>query len=203
MAAHGSVSRKRFLALAGLSAGAVAAGCGGGEEEERRREARAAADLAIVRHLLDVERITSAFWNQVVERDALAEIDAGELARTMLRNEREHLAILERYERRLGDEPAQRTAPGFADIFAAGPREVLRGGGELADLAAAAYLGQLNRIQDSNLLASVLAIHSVEGRQAAAVNRDAGDDDTVLPDGAFAEPLTMEQVRTQIERFAT
>ena len=44
-------------------------------------------------------------------------------------------------------------------------------GSGLANLAAAAYLGQCNRIQDRNLLASVLAIHSVEGRQAAAVSR--------------------------------
>jgi hypothetical protein len=47
----------------------------------------------------------------------------------------------------------------------------------------------------------VLAIHTVEGRQAAAVNRAAGEDNAVLPGGAFAEPMSMAQVRGRLRRF--
>jgi hypothetical protein len=197
----GAVSRKRFLGLAGVSAGALAAGCGGGAEEERRREARVAADLEIVRFVLGVERVTVRFWEEVVQREAVADQDATGLARTLARNEREHVALLERYERRLGDENEPAEAVTFGEVFAAGGREVLRAGGELANLAAAAYLGQLNRIQDSNLLASMLAIHTVEGRQAAAVNRAAGETALATPGGAFAEPMTMDRLRSRLERF--
>jgi hypothetical protein len=192
------LSRKGLLAAAGAS---LVAACGGDDDAEREREARTAADLEIVRFLLEVETVGTSFWEQVVQRNAVAEVGAADLARQYARNERTHLETLERYERRLGSGPGERPSPNFGEIFAAGPREILRSGAGFANLAAAAYLGQCNRIQDRNLLASVLAIHSVEGRQAAAVSRTAGEGAGVLPDGAFAEPLSMEQVRSRLERY--
>lgn len=192
------LSRKGLLAVAGAS---LVAACGGDDDEAREREARTAADLAIVRFLLGLEAVTTAFWEQVVQRDAVAEVGAAELAASLARNERTHLETLERYERRLGSGRADRPSGNFGEIFAAGPRELLRSGAGLSNLAAAAYLGQCNRIQDRNLLAAVLAIHSVEGRQAAAINRRAGEADGVLPDGAFGEPLSMDQVRSRLERY--
>ena len=195
-----AISRKTLLAAAGAS---LVAGCGGDDDAERR--ARTAADLEIVRFLLGVERITTAFWEQVVQRNAVAEVGAAGLARTLARNERAHLEVLERYERRLAgeDREVDRRRPGFGEIFAAGPREILRSGGDLANIAAAAYLGQANRIQDRNILASVLAIHTVEGRQAAALNRAAGEENMILPGGAFAEPLSMGAVAGRLRRFAS
>lgn len=197
-----TLSRKGFIALAGTSAGAVALGCGGGDDEERAREAREEADLAIVRFLLRVERTTSAFWEQVVQRNTLTDVGATDLANEIARNERSHVDILLRYERRLGTNPSDVPSTDFAGAFAAGPREVLRTGAQMANLASAAYLGQANRIQDRNLLASVLAIHSVEGRQAAAVNDEAQADGEVFPSGAFAEPMSMSQIRSRLERLA-
>ena len=194
------ISRKGLLAVAGAS---LVTACGGDDDEARERQARTAADLEIVRFLLGVETVTTAFWEQVEQRNSLAEIAAGQLAAQVARNERIHLETLERYERRLGSGAiAERPSPNFGEIFAAGPREILRSGAGLSNLAASAYLGQCNRIQDRNLLASVLAIHSVEGRQAAAVNRKAGEGDGVLPSGAFAEPTPMSQVRGRLRRFS-
>jgi Ferritin-like domain len=192
-------TRKGFLAASGAL---VVAGCGGEDDEERAREARAAADLEIVRFLLRVERISTAFWEQVDQRGALEEVGRGALAAAMAANERTHVELLERYERRLARSQETPPTTDFAEIFAAGPREVLRSGGLIANLAAAGYLGQANRIQDSNLLASVLAIHTVEGRQAAAINRAAGEPNAVMPGGAFAEPMGMSQVRGRLRRFA-
>jgi hypothetical protein len=194
------LSRKGLLAAAGAS---LVAACGGDDDEARERQARTAADLEIVRYLLVVEHVGTAFWEQAVQRDAVAEVDAAELARDLARNERTHVDTLARLERRLADgTSAERPSTSFGEIFAAGPREILRSGAELANVAAAAYLGQANRIQDRNLLASVLAIHTVEGRQAAALNRAAGETDSVLPGGAFAEPLSMSAVRSRLKRFA-
>ena len=194
------LSRKALLATAGAS---LVAACGGDDDAERERRARTAADLAIVRFLLDVEAVGTGFWEQVVQRGAVGEVDATGLARDLARNERAHVEVLERYERRLGDARGDRPRTNFGEIFAAGPREILRSGAELGNIAAAAYLGQANRIQDRNLLASVLAIHTVEGRQAAAVNRAAGLEDTILPGGAFAEPLSMGAVRSRLRRYVS
>ena len=193
-----ALTRKGLLAAAGAS---FVAACGGDDDAERERQARTEADLEIVRYLLAVETVGTAFWEQVVQRNAVAEIGASDLASALARNERTHLETLERYERRLGEGRAERPSPNFGEIFAAGPREILRSGAGRANLGAAAYLGQCNRIQDRNLLASVLAIHSVEGRQAAAISRRAGEGAGVLPDGAFAEPLSMSQVRSRLERY--
>jgi hypothetical protein len=195
-----AISRRGALAVAGAS---VLAACGGADDEARKRQARTAADLEIVRFLLSVESVSTAFWEQVVQRGAVDEVGGGDLASLLARNERTHVDTLVRYERRLGSGLAERPTPAFGEIFAAGPREILRSGAGLANLAAAAYLGQCNRIQDRNILASVLAIHTVEGRQAAALNRRAGEADGVLPDGAFAEPLSMSQVRSRLKRYAS
>ena len=197
-----TLSRKGFIALAGASAGAVALGCGGDDDEERAREARTEADLAIVQFLLRVERTTTAFWEQVVQRNTLTDVGANDLATQVARNERAHVDLLLRYERRLGNTASDVPTTDFAGAFAAGPSEVLRTGAQMANLAASAYLGQANRIQDRNLLASVLGIHSVEGRQAAAINDEAGVDGEVFPSGAFAEPVSMSQIRSRLERLA-
>ena len=200
-------SRKAFLALGAAALAGAASGCGG-EDEDEEREERAAADLEIVRYLLRLERVEVAFWEQASQRaGALGE--AGEVARSIARNERQHVEALERWARRLGGDGGEVVRTDFGGVFAAGPEEVLGTGATLENLAAAAYLGQLNRIQDSNLLAAMLAVHSVEGRQAAAVNRLAGRGfslgtgnlEGALPDGAFAEPMTMADVRRQLRRY--
>lgn len=202
------LSRKRFLALAGVSAGTLVAGCGD-DDDERAREARVAADRGIVRYLLRVERVTTSFWEQVAARNALSGTPAAGLVRDIARNEREHVSVLERYARRLGADVGAPPRTDFAEVFAAGPDEVLRTAATLSNLTAAAHLGQANRIQDRNLLASVLAIHSVDGRHAAVTNRLAGRGfslgtgslEGALPDGAFAEPMTIGQVRTRLRRY--
>ena len=201
-------SRRAILAL-GAAAVAGAAGCGG-EDEDEEREARAAADLEIVRYLLRLERVEVAFWEQAAQRaDTLADAGAADLARDIARNERRHVESLERWAARLGSDGGEAVRTDFGSIFAAGPEEVLGTGATLENLAAAAYLGQLNRIQDGNLLAAMLAVHSVEGRQAAAVNRLAGRGfslgtghlEGATPDGAFAEPMSMADVRRELKRY--
>ena len=193
--------------MAGAGAAAFVAGCGGDDDDAR--EQRAAADLELVRYLLRIERVEVAFWEQVDQRGTLRDVGAGDMAAQFARNERGHLEQLERFARKLGFDGTDTVRTDFAGVFAAGPQEALRTGATLENLAAAAYLGQLNRIQDRNLLASVLAIHSVEGRQAAAVNRLAGRGfslgtsqlEGALPDGAFAEPMSMQQVRRTLRRY--
>ena len=199
-------SRRQLLLL---GAGALAAGCGGDDDAREARQARAAADLELVRFLLRLERVEVAFWEQASQRGVLSEVAGPELAGQIARNERQHVEALERWARRLEGDGGEAVRTDFGPIFAAGPEEVLRTGATLENLAAAAYLGQLNRIQDRNLLAAMLGIHSVEGRQAAAVNRLAGRGfslgtgnlEGALPDGAFAEPMSMSDVRGQLRRY--
>ncbi|MDQ3740402.1 MAG: ferritin-like domain-containing protein [Actinomycetota bacterium] len=183
-------------------------GCGG-EGEDEREEERDAADLEIVRFLLEIEDVEAAFWRETESRGNLESVGAGGIAAEVARNEREHVRVLERWARNLGGDRPRSPATAFDAIFEAGPQEVLSAGASLENLSATAYLGQINRIQDRNLLASMLAIHTVEGRQAAALNRLAGRGfslgtgqlEGALPDGAFAEPTDMRTVRTRLRRY--
>ena len=201
------ISRRSLLAAAG-GATLAAAGCGG-EDDDEREEQRDAADLEIVRFLLGLEDVEAAFYEQVEQRGALDTVGAGELARQVARNEREHVGVLERWVRRLGGGRPDMPETDFDSIFSAGSGEVLRAAASLENLSAAAYLGQVNRLQDRNLLAALLAIHTVEGRQAAAINRRAGRGfsagggslEGALPDGAFAEPMDMRDVRLRLRRY--
>jgi hypothetical protein len=186
----------------------VLAACGG-EDEDEREEERDAADLEIVRFLLELEDVEAEFWREAEARGSLSSVGAGDVVGEVARNEREHVAVLERWARRLGGDRPRAPATAVDEIIAAGPQEVLSAGASLENLSAAAYLGQINRIQDRNLLASLLAIHTVEGRQAAAINRLAGRGfslgtgqlEGALPDGAFAEPMDMRTARTRLRRY--
>jgi hypothetical protein len=193
--------RREFLAAAGGAGAVVVAGCGGGDETERR--AREGSDLEIMSFFATFEAIENAFWSEVVERDALATLRGGTtLAIDVERNERRHLEEVEGAVRRLGGEQPQRPRTTFDAVFREGTRAVARAGAVLENLGAAAYLGQANRIQDRVLLAQALAIHTVEGRQAAAVNELAGRGFSgSLPGGPFAEPMTMDAVLARVRRY--
>jgi rubrerythrin len=205
------LTRKRFLAVSGAAGAAALTGCGGDadEDKKREREARLAVDREIVGLALLIEQAEVAFYDQVVEQASLADIGGAGLAAEIMRNERAHLEAMQRWARRLGA-PTEKPKTDFAATFQQGAEAVAGMAGTLENLSAAAYLGQLNRIQDSNLLATALAIHSVEGRQAAAVNRLAGRTyhggsgarlEGSIPDGAFAEPLNIGDVRARLKRL--
>ena len=207
MARPRPISRRALLAVAAPTA--LLAACGG-EDEDDRQEERAAADLEVVRFLLGVEDVESRFWAQAQERGSLESVGVPEsIVASVATNEREHVLVLERWVRRLGGSRPAPPRSALEDIFAAGPQEVISAGATLENLSAAAYLGQINRIQDRNLIASMLAIHTVEGRQAAAINRLAGRGfslgtgqlEGALPDGAFGEPMEMDAVRTRLRRY--
>ena len=201
-------TRRAILAAALAPVPVALVACGGEGEDEREQE-RDAADLEIVRYLLGIEDVESRFWAEAESRGSLESVGAGTVAGDVARNEREHVNVLEKWARELGGSRPKAPATAFDDIFAAGPQEVLSLGASLENLSAAAYLGQINRIQDRNLLASLLAIHTVEGRQAAALNRLAGRGfslgtgqlEGALPDGAFAEPMEMGTARSRLRRY--
>jgi Ferritin-like domain len=84
-------------------------------------------------------------------------------------------------------------------VIEGGEKKVLETAAVVENLGAAAYLGQAPRITSREVLAAALAIHTVEGRHAAALNTVVGK--TIVPDGAFAKPASMAQVLPQVKPF--
>ena len=200
-------SRKRFLRMAGAgAAGALAvaiAACGGGDDESSSQPATARRgpvpspkqDLEIVNYALTLEYLESDFYARVISGGFFSGPDL-ELVRVIADHERQHVEALTAAARRLDGRPARRPRTRF-DVSSR--QEALELAISFEDLGAAAYLGQANRIQSKEVLASALAIHTVEARHAAALNEIGGKSPT--PDGAFAKPMDMNAVLAKAKPF--
>ena len=79
------------------------------------------------------------------------------------------------------------------------PRQVAELAYTVENLGAAAYLGQAANIQSPEVLATALAIHSVEARHAATLGTLVKK--SLTPDGAFAKPADMSTVLAAVKPF--
>ena len=215
-------SRKRFLrGLGGAGAlgafGLVVTACGEDQEEAQRGDARSGGaqdtdagdkggnDLEIVNFALTLEYLEADFYDQALTSGLLSG-DLRDLAATFGKTEQAHVEALEAVASQLG-EPVDPPRTDFS-AFLKGEETLLAALADVENLGAAAYLGAAPAIQDRELLAAALSIHSVEARHAAALNERIGrsfDGETALagsmPHGAFASPMSMQEVRDQIQPF--
>jgi rubrerythrin len=211
-------SRKRFLRMAGGAgaAGALAtltAACGERETPigVTQRDPGTVAefgpgDIGIVNFALLLEYVEQEFYEQVRKSGEVG----GRLAALIddiYANEVEHTRALERVAEQMG-RPIRRPKIEVESVLADGQDAILEESASLENLGAAAYLGQAARISDTQVLAAALSIHTVEARHAAALNELAGrgfSGDGALsgsiPNGAFAKPMTMQQVMKRVRRF--
>ena len=200
------LSRRRFLALTGGvgAAGALLAACGDDDSTTATSATTAAmsdmesqfgaGDLGIVNYALTLEYLEAAFYDDVA-RSGL--FKGAELAtiKAIGKAEQEHVDALTATAKQLGT-PA--TAP-KAEFPLDDAKSVLKLAATVENLGAAAYLGQAANIEDPEILAAALSIHSVEGRHAALLNVLSGQPPS--PDGAFAKPADMQTVLDEVQPF--
>ena len=201
------VSRRRFMALSGGSAAAAfLAACGsdddtttmstaaqtsGGSETEQFGK----GDIGILNYALTLEYLEAAFYADVVMSGLFKGSDLATI-RKFGEEEAEHVTALTAAVKQLGGKPAPKPKTEFPLKSAS---SVLELAGTVENLGAAAYLGQAANIKSPEVLASALAIHSVEGRHAAALNTLLGE--SITPDGAFAKPADVKTVLKSVEPF--
>jgi rubrerythrin len=206
-AAKDPVSRRKFMALTGGSAAAAAflAACGsdsdsttttssmpsGGDETAQFGK----GDIGILNYALTLEYLETAFYADVVKSGLFKGADL-ETIKKFGEEEAEHVSALTAAVKGLGGKPAPEPKTEFPLESA---KSVLELAGTVENLGAAAYLGQAGNIKSPEVLASALAIHSVEGRHAAALNTLLGL--PITPDGAFAKPATAKVVLKSVEPF--
>ena len=211
------VSRRKFLVLAGGSSAAAAflAACGD-DEEETSTSAQTSddtstsnpppeggdpiamfgkGDIGIVNYALTLEYLEADFYAAVVKSGLFKGADLT-LIKEIGKNENEHVAALTAAVKGAGGTPAPKPKTKFPLESAT---SVLELAATVENLGAAAYLGQAGAIKDKKILASALAIHTVEGRHAAALNTFV--DMPINPDGAFAKPADAATVLEAVKPF--
>jgi rubrerythrin len=203
----GPQSRRRFLAVGGGSTALAAflAACGddsgtttttsmgGGGTSETAQFGK--GDVGILNYALTLEYLETAFYADVVKSGLFKGADL-ETIRKFGTEEAEHVQALTAAVKQLGGKPAPEPKAEFPLKSA---KSVLELAGTVENLGAAAYLGQAANIQSPEVLASALAIHSVEGRHAAVLNTLLGE--SITPDGAFAKPADVKTVLKSVEPF--
>ena len=205
----GPQSRRKFLAVGGGSTALAAflAACGsdsssttttgttsmsGGKSETAEF---GKGDVGILNYALTLEYLETAFYAEVVKSGLFKGADLATI-RKFGQEEAEHVQALTQAVKSLGGKPAAEPKTEFPLKDA---KSVLELAGTVENLGAAAYLGQAANIQSPEVLASALAIHSVEGRHAAALNTLLGE--SITPDGAFAVPADVPTVLKSVEPF--
>jgi rubrerythrin len=197
-------SRKRFLKMMGGAGGAAAfsvflAACGKKDEPKASTDAPSPKrDLEIVQYALTLEHVETDFYDAVIKSGVIKDKKLADVAGRIRDNEQEHVDALTATVKNLGGRP-RRPQTTFDSVIKGGAMKVLETAATVENLGAAAYLGQAGRIQSKEILAAALAIHSVEGRHAAALNQAVGK--TIVPDGAFAKPASMKEVLPQVKPF--
>jgi rubrerythrin len=204
------LDRKRFLKMAG-SAGAasfgafVMAACGSSKKTASTAAAPAATssasssggsgDVAILNYALTLEYLETAFYEKVVAA-GLFKGKVGALIKDFGQQEASHVAALKAAVMKLGGTPAAMPASKFPIENAT---QVAQLAYTVENLGAAAYLGQAGAIKSPEVLASALAIHSVEARHAATLATLVKK--SITPDGAFAKPADMSTVLAAVKPF--
>lgn len=204
-------SRKRFVQLLGAGAAATAVASCGGEERPATGgggPGAASSDVDVVNYLLLLESVELSFFAQVSASDAIEDPAVAKLIKDMFRTESEHFGALSSNLNRSGAVEVPVPESNFEELLGSGSEEILSTGARIENTMAAAYLGQLASVEDPDMLATLLSIHSVEGRHAAVLNQLAGNALVAdgglagsLPSGPFAEPIGMDEALKEIEPF--
>ena len=190
------LTRRGLVSTAAVGAAALAAGCGDDSNDPAKGPPR--ADLDIVNYALTLEYLEEDYYKQVVKAGVLSGREAA-LAELIRQNESEHVVALRSAAQQLGGRVAKRPKTDFSEVLDGGRDEVIRVAAQLENTGAGAYLAEAGQIENPQILASALSIHTVEARHAAILNRLAGE--PPLPDGAFAVALERADVMGRVAKY--
>ena len=205
-------SRKKFLRQAGGSGVAASlavfiAACGGDDASSSSKstptstpmastgtEQFGKGDLGIANYALTLEYLETEFYAKAAESGMLKGRIL-ELAKGFGADEQAHVDALIALIKKAGGKPA---AKPMAKFPLDSEQAILKLAATVENLGAGAYLGQAGNIQDKEILAAALSIHSIEARHAAVLNLATK---APVSSGAFAKPATAAEVLKSVKPF--
>ena len=206
-------SRKKFLRQAGgtgvaASLAVFVAACGSDDSSSSKKSSTPAStpmatsgteqfgkgDLGIANYALTLEYLETEFYAKAAESGMLKGRIL-ELAKGFGADEQAHVDALIALIKKAGGKPA---AKPMAKFPLDSERAILRLAATVENLGAGAYLGQAGNIQDKEILAAALSIHSIEARHAAVLNLATK---APVTSGAFAKPATAAEVLMSVKPF--
>jgi rubrerythrin len=208
--------RKRFLKAVGGTAGAGAfalflAACGSDDKKPSSNstgttstqqpaaktgtEMFGKGDLGILGYALTLEYLETQFYADAAKSGKLSGKVLA-VAKEFGEEESEHVKALEATIKKLG---GKLPAKPKAKFPLKSERSILKLAATVENLGANAYLGQAGNIQNKEVLAAALSIHSVEARHASVLNTVIGKD--ITPDGAFSKPASADEVLAAVKPF--
>ena len=207
-------SRKKFLRQAGgtgvaASLAVFVAACGSDASSSSEKSSTPAStptpntsgteqfgkgDLGIANYALTLEYLEAQFYSDAAESGMLKG-KILDLAKGFGDEEQEHVDALIAMIEKAGGKPA---AKPMAKFPLDSEMAILELAATVENLGANAYLGQAGNIQDKEILAAALSIHSVEARHAAVLNLATK---APVSSGAFAKPATAAEVLKSVKPF--
>ena len=151
-------------------------------------------DVDILNFALTLEYLEADFYAKV-NNSGMLKGKVADLAKRFGNEEQAHVDALIALIKKAGGKPAVAPKTTFP---LDDERSILKLAATVENLGARAYLGQAAHIQDKEILAAALSIHSVEARHAAVLNLATGA--KPAPD-AFATPVTADEVLKTVKPF--
>jgi rubrerythrin len=208
--------RKRFLKAVGGTGAASAfalflAACGGSSNSKSKSSTASTqqstarsttgtemfgkGDLGILGYALTLEYLETQFYSDAAASGKLkGKVLA--VAKQFGGEESEHVTALEATIKKLGGTLPPKPKAKFP---LKDQKSILKLAATVENLGANAYLGQAGNIENRDVLAAALSIHTVEARHASVLNTVIGTD--ITPDGAFSKPATADEVLKAVRPF--
>ena len=154
-----------------------------------------AGDMGILGYALTLEYLETQFYADAAKSGKLkGKVLA--VAKEFGEQESEHVKALEATIKKPGGTLPPKPKAKFP---LKDEKSILKLAATVENLGANAYLGQAGNIENKDVLAAALSIHTVEARHAAVLNTVIGMD--ITPDGAFSKPASADEVLKAVKPF--